>query len=155
MPPPSPPRTSTIRPPTRSGKQAIGKRVFKQTGKIVPSRLGIEIEQALVDPTLIAAIDLGVDQLAAITSNKPGFQPRLYNGRPLKDLNHYSNQQRTHHQKQLAKQNRNTSRKLDRITTKRHRRVKAYLHTASRRIIDLLVSEGMGTFVQIPRRLNG
>jgi putative transposase len=159
-------------------KQAIGKRVFKKTGKIVPSALGIEVEtkvnwedldcvrivargscyvvevvyqqeikQAVVDPTLIAAIDLGVDQLAAITSNKPGFQPRLYNGRPLKDLNHYYNQQRTHHQKHLAKQNRKTSRKLDHITTKRNRRVKAYLHTASRRIIDLLVSEGIGTLV--------
>ena len=159
-------------------KQAIGKRVFKKTGKLVPSGLSIEIQtrvswedldcvrivprgsyyvvevvyqqeikQAVVDPILIAAIDLGVDQLAAITSNKPGFQPRLYNGRPLKDLNHYYNQQRAHHQKHLAKQNRKTSRKLDRITTKRNRRVKAYLHTASRRIIDLLVSEGIGTLV--------
>jgi putative transposase len=159
-------------------KQAIGKRIFKKTGKIVPSGLGIEIQtkvswedldcvrivprgscyvvevvyraeikQAVVDPVLIAAIDLGVDQLAAITSNKPGFQPRLYNGRPLKDLNHHYNQQRAHHQKHLAKQNRKTSRKLDRITTKRNRRVKAYLHTASRRIIDLLVSEGIGTLV--------
>src|SRR5712691_9785514 len=49
---------------------------------------------ATVDPDLIAAIDLGVNQLAAITSNKPGFQPILVNGRPLKDLNHYYNQQR-------------------------------------------------------------
>jgi putative transposase len=123
-------------------KQAIGKRVFKKRGKIVPSGLGIAIEtkvswqdldcvrivpggscsivevvsqqeitQAGVDPSLIAAIALGVDQLAAITSSKPGFQPRLYNGRPLKDLNHSSNPQRTHHQKHLAKQNRKTSRK--------------------------------------------
>src|SRR5215468_4156751 len=29
----------------------------------------------------------------------------------------------------------------------RHRRVDRYLHTASRRIIDLLVSEGIGTLV--------
>jgi len=159
-------------------KQAIGKRLFKKTGKIVPSGLGIEIEtkvswddldcvrivprgscyvvevvyqqeikQAAVDPSLIAAIDLGVDTLAAITSNKPGFQPRLYNGRPLKDLNHYYNQQRAQHQQQLAKINQKTSRKLDRITTKRNRCVNAYLHTASRRIIDLLVAEGIGTLV--------
>ena len=159
-------------------KQAIGKQVFKKTGKIVPSMLVIEIEtqvswedldgvrivprgscyvievvyqqeikRAVVEPTLIAAIDVGVNQLAAITSNKPGFQPRLYNGRPLKDLNHYYNQQRARHQKHLAKQNRKTSRKLDRITTKRNRRVQAYLHAASRRIIDLLVGEGIGTLV--------
>src|SRR6202035_2077172 len=40
-----------------------------------------------------------------------------------------------------------TSRHLDRITTKRNRRVNAYLHTASRRIIDTLVVEGIGTLV--------
>jgi putative transposase len=33
------------------------------------------------------------------------------------------------------------------VTTKRNRRVDSYLHTASRRIIDLLVSEGIGTLV--------
>jgi putative transposase len=159
-------------------KQAIGKRIFKRTGKIVPSGLSIEIEtkvawehldqvrivprgssyvlevvyqkeskQAEVSPHLVAAIDLGVDQLAAITSNKPGFVPRLYNGRPVKDLNHYYNQQRAYHQRQLEKQNRKTSRQLDRITTKRNRRINVYLHTASRRIIDLLVEEGIGTLV--------
>jgi putative transposase len=104
-------------------------------------------QQAPVDPTQIAAIDLGVNVLAAITSNKPGFVPLLVNGRPLKDLNHYYNQQRAHYQSYLAKQNRKTSRKLDRITTKRNRRVIAYLHTASRRIIDLLVAEGIGTLI--------
>ena len=33
------------------------------------------------------------------------------------------------------------------MTTKRNRRVDSYLHTASRRIIDLLVSEGIGTLI--------
>jgi putative transposase len=102
---------------------------------------------AAVDPTLVAAIDLGVDQLAAITSSKPGFVPSLVNGRPLKDLNHFYNQQRAHQQSQLARQNRSTSHKLDQITTKRNRRVNAYLHTASRRIMTMLVEEGIGTLV--------
>src|SRR5258708_36261769 len=106
-----------------------------------------EERQAGVDPQRYGAVDLGVNQLAAITSSKPGFVPRLVNGRPLKDLNHYYNQQRARHQKQLAKAKRFTSHKLDRITTKRNRRVKAYLYTASRRIIDLLVEEGIGTLV--------
>src|SRR5947208_13789669 len=83
--------------------QAIGKRAYKKTGKIVPSGLGIEIETkvkwealdqlrivprrdfyvvevvyqkevqpAAVDPSLVAALDPGVNVLAAITSNKPG-----------------------------------------------------------------------------------
>ena len=46
-----------------------------------------------------------------------------------------------------GKAQRLTSRRLDRMTTKRNRRVTHYLHTASRRIIDLLVQEGIGTLV--------
>jgi putative transposase len=65
-----------------------------------------------LDPDLFVALDPGVNVLAALTSNKPGFIPRL-----------------------------------DRITTKRNRRVMHYMHTASRRIIGLLVAEGIGTLV--------
>ncbi len=104
-------------------------------------------EQADVDPSHIAALDLGVNTLAAVTSTKQGFQPLLVNGRSLKSLNQYYNKQRARHQKQLAKAKRFTSRQLDRMTTKRNRRVNTYLHTASRRIINLLVQEGIGTIV--------
>src|SRR5205807_2831437 len=86
-------------------KQALGKRAFKKTGKLVPSGLPIEIEtkvewealdqvriiprgscyvveviyqkaemQARVNPLVVAALDLGVKQLAAITSTKAGFR---------------------------------------------------------------------------------
>ena len=41
-----------------------------------------EPDPAPVDPSLIASIDLGVNNLAAITANKPGFVPLLVNGRP-------------------------------------------------------------------------
>jgi putative transposase len=104
-------------------------------------------EQASVDPKVIAALDLGVNTLAALTSTKQGFLPLLINGRPLKSLNQHYNRQRAHHQSRLAKANRFSSRRLDRITTKRTRRVNHYLHTASRRIIDRLVAEGIGTLV--------
>jgi putative transposase len=104
-------------------------------------------EQAGVDPSLIAAIDLGVNTLAAVTSTKQGFQPLLINGRPLKSVNQHYNKQRARHQRHLAKAKRFTSGQLDRITTKRNRRINAYLHTASRRIITLLVQEGIGTLV--------
>ena len=104
-------------------------------------------EQAAVDPTLCAALDLGVNTLAAVTSTRQGFVPLLVNGRPLKSLNQHYNKRRAHHQSHLARAKRFTSRQLDRITTKRTRRVHAYLHTASRRIIDHLVAEGIGTLV--------
>jgi len=82
--------------------------------------------------------------LAALTSNKPGFVPRLVSGKPLKSLNQYYHKQRASHQSRLAKENRFTSRQLARITTKRNRRIAHYLHTASRRMIELLVQEGIG-----------
>jgi putative transposase len=106
-----------------------------------------EAKPALVDPDLFVALDLGINVLAALSSNKPGFVPRLVNGRPVKAMNQLYNKQREHHQKRLAKANRFTSRQLDRITTKRNRRVLHYLHTASRRIIDLLVEEGIGMLI--------
>lgn len=100
-----------------------------------------------VDPTLVAALDVGVNVLAALTSNKPGFVPRLVSGKPLKSLNQFYNKQRAYGQARLAHEQRQTSRHLDQITMKRTRRVNTFLHTASRRIIDLLVAEGMGTLV--------
>ena len=108
-----------------------------------------EPTQAQTDPNLFVALDLGVNVLAALTSNKPGFIPRLVNGRPVKATNQLYNKQRAQEQKNLArgKEPRLTSHRLDRITTKRNRRVKAYLHTASRRIIDHLVTEGIGSVV--------
>jgi putative transposase len=68
-------------------------------------------------------------------------------GKTVKSVNQFYNKQRAREQQLLAHENRHTSRHLDRITTKRTRRVDAYLHTAGRRIIDLLVQEGIGTLV--------
>ncbi len=109
----------------------------------------VEAKPVQVDKDLFVALDPGVSVLAALTSNKAGFSPRLVPGGPLKAMNQLYNKQREHEQKQLAqgKEQRFTSRRLDRITTKRNRRVMHYLHTASRRIIDLLVEEGIGTLV--------
>jgi putative transposase len=104
-------------------------------------------QQASVDPSLFAALDLGVSNLAAITSNKPGFVPVLVNGRVLKSINQGYNKQREHLQKKLARENRFTSRQLERITDKRNRRIKHQLHLASKAIIGLLVAEGIGTLI--------
>jgi putative transposase len=108
-----------------------------------------EPTQTQVDPDLFVALDLGVNVLAALTSNKPGFIPHLVNGRPVKATNQLYNKQRAQEQKNLArgKDLRLTSHRLDRITTKRNRRIMHYLHTASRRMIDLLVEEGIGTLI--------
>jgi putative transposase len=153
--------------------QALSKKGLKR-GLIQPSQLGIIIQtkqttiqqariilrkgyyvievvykhkevQATVDPTLIAGIDIGVNNLAAVISNKNGFIPRLVNGRPLKSTNQFYNKRKAKLQKQVK--NDHWTARLERMTNKRTRRIDHYLHTASRRIIDLLVAEGIGTQV--------
>jgi len=106
-----------------------------------------ETHQAEVDASLSAGIDIGLNNLAALTSNKEGFVPRIVNGRPLKSINQYYNKERARLQSILSQDKRFTSHQLDRLTHKRTRKIMHYLHSASRKIIDLLVSEGIGTLV--------
>ncbi len=100
---------------------------------------------ASFNPTLYAAVDIGVDNLAAITANKQGFVPRLVNGRPIKSTNQFYNKRRAELQETLGHPG--TTRQMDCLTTKRTRRINHYLHAASKAMIALLVQEGIGTLV--------
>ena len=122
-------------------------RIVPRTGYYVVEVVYEEPEiQADVDASLYAGIDIGINNLTALTSNKEGFVPRIVNGRPVKSINQYYNKERARWQS-LLKGKRHTSQKLEKLTTQRIRKIDHYLHTASRRIIDLLVSEGIGTLV--------
>jgi putative transposase len=121
-----------------------------QQVRIVP-RIGFYIVEVIyerepnrtaVDPALHAGIDIGLNNLATLTSDKRGFVPRIVNGRPVKSINQFYNKRRAELQSRLREAH--TSRRVERITTKRNRRIDQYMHTASRRIIDLLVAEGIG-----------
>ncbi|MBV9021589.1 MAG: transposase [Ktedonobacteraceae bacterium] len=104
--------------------------------------------QAEVDPTFCVGIDLGVTNLAAIAANREGFVPRLVNGRLLKAWNQWYNKRMKELRKKLPKEDRERlTKQMERITNARNRRVNQYLHTASKRIIDLLVQEGVGTII--------
>ena len=157
--------------------QAISKTALKQ-GYIVPSGLAVHIEtkhqnvdqvriiprhgfyvvevvyslapiQADVDPTRYAGIDIGVNNLATLTSNKVGFVPRIVNGRPVKSVNQFYNKRKAELGSKLMKMDarRRTSHRMECLTNKRTRRIDHYLHTTSRRIINLLVQERIGTLV--------
>ncbi|MBA2682654.1 MAG: IS200/IS605 family element transposase accessory protein TnpB [Ktedonobacteraceae bacterium] len=101
--------------------------------------------QAKVNPAYYAGIDIGLNSLVALASNKPGFVPLLVNGRPVKSVNQYYNKRRAELQQQLGRPG--TTKHMQRLTNTRTRRIALYLHTASRRIIDRLVQEGIGTLV--------
>lgn len=104
--------------------------------------------QAQVDPSFCIAIDLGVTNLAAITSNREGFIPRLVNGRTLKAMNQWYNKRMKELKLCLPKAERDrVTKQMQRLTNKRNRQVDHYLHAASKAIIDLMVKEGAGTLI--------
>lgn len=78
----------------------------------------------------VAGVDLGLNNLMAITSNHPGIKPLLINGRPLKSINQFFNK------RVAAAQSIEASRQIKTLNSKRNRRIDNNLHTASRRVID-------------------
>src|SRR6266436_4568550 len=106
---------------------------------------GKEVKQAEVNPAYYAGIDIGMNNLVALASNKPGFVPVVVNGRPVKSTNQFYNKRKAELQKQLG--HTGTTKRMERITNKRNRRIDHYMHTASKRVVDLLVKEGIGVLV--------
>lgn len=104
-----------------------------------------EQPKSAVDPAYYAGIDIGMDNLVALTSNQPGYVPVLVNGRPVKSVNQYYNKRRAELQSKLGRTG--TTKRMERMTNKRNRRIDHYLHTASRWIVDDLVAYGIGTLI--------
>jgi putative transposase len=102
-----------------------------------------EIKQAEVNPAYYAGIDLGMNNLVALTSNKPGFGSVLVNGRPVKSVNQFYNKRKAELQKSLG--HTGTTPRMERMTNKRNRRIEHYMHTVSKHVIERLVKEGIGT----------
>lgn len=98
---------------------------------------------------LVAGIDIGVNNLSAVTSNLKGFTPLLINGRPLKNINQYFNKCKAELVSELMKmdEDRRTSNAIDDLTFKRNCKIEDYLHKASRFVIDYLASLKVGTLV--------
>lgn len=91
-----------------------------------------------------ASIDLGLNNLACVTSN--ATKPIIINGKPLKSVNQFFNKRKAELQSKL-KQNRKTSNRIKSITHKRNCKIKDYLHKTSRKIINHLVTNEIPTLV--------
>ncbi len=105
-----------------------------------------EPESTTKNNDFAAGIDLGMNNLVALTSNRPGFIPLLINGRPLKSINQFYNKRSSKLQSQL-RGNRKTSSRIQRLTRCRNQKVDNYLHQASRTIVNILVAQQIGTLV--------
>lgn len=109
-------------------------------------------QQHELNPEWCAGVDLGVTIIAAVASNKPGFQPRIVNGGPLKSVNQFYNKNLARLQSLAAplaldNQGRVFTNAMRVLNRNRYHQVQDYMHKASKLIIDDLVREKIGTLV--------
>lgn len=94
----------------------------------------------------IASIDLGINNLIALTSNQLGFTPILINGRILKSINQFYNLKKAIGQKQLPS-GQYWSNRLSLLTRKREEKINNYFHQVSNYLVKLLLEWGIDTLV--------
>jgi putative transposase len=124
--------------------------------RIIP-KLGyyvIEVVYTIVDKPLLLdnnqylSIDLGVNNLATLTSNNREFKPVIINGKPLKSMNQYNNKKSAERKSVLELRNgRKTSKFLKKLNLKRKNKVDNYLHKASKIIVELAKSANINTII--------
>lgn len=103
-----------------------------------------EVEDLKLDKSNIAGVDLGLDNLATVTSNVVDAKPLIINGRPLKSINQYFNKKRAKLQSFAGDK---SSNRLVLLTNKRNRKIDNYLHNASKKIVSHFISNNIGTVV--------
>lgn len=98
-----------------------------------------------------ASIDLGVNNLLAMTSNMMNIQPVIISGKGLKSFNQYYNKMKATLKSQLDTcanfLKASIQRKLNRLEQKRKHKVNDYLHKASHYLINHAVSNELDTIV--------
>ena len=104
-------------------------------------------EKDIIINNSFVGIDVGINNLASITSNDKNFS-YIVKGTPLKSMNQYYNKKKAQLQSKLEKCNKKkSSKRLEKLTIKRNLKLKDYLHNASKRIIDLCLKNDIGNIV--------
>lgn len=105
-----------------------------------------KLEQPLKVNPRVAAIALGLNNLATLTYNVPGLVPTIYDGRAVKSTTQYCNQVSSALKLLLPTAQKN-SKKLAKWWHKHNCKVDYYLHRTSSAIIKELVNHQMGLLV--------
>ena len=118
-------------------------RIVPKVGCYVVEVVYEKLEQPLQVNHRVAAIDLGLNNLATLTYNVPGLVPTIFNGRAVKSTNQYCNQVSSV-LKSLLPAAQKTSKKLAKLWHKRNCKVDYYRHTTSSAIIKEFVNHQIG-----------
>ena len=98
-----------------------------------------EVIKNQYDLNLTIGIDLGINNLCAITSNDKSFS-YIINGRPLKSINQFYNKKLAELKSKLEKcNNKKSSKQIQQLTLKRNNKINHYLHCCSKQLINLCI----------------
>ncbi len=100
--------------------------------------------QQIVQEDLFLSIDMGINNLVTAISNT-GEKPFIINGKPLKSVNQYYNKEKVELQRNVK--GKGTSKKLDRLTFWRNKKVEDYMHKTSSFIIKFCIEHKVATIV--------
>ena len=119
---------------------------------IVPCKTYIKIiviykgeEKEMIINERYASCDLGLDNLATVTSNV--MNPIIINGKPLKSINQYANKKNAELKSYLDKGDESYKSKLSKLWLKRNNKITDYMHKASTYIVNQLVSKNISKLV--------
>ena len=120
-----------------------------QQVRLVPRANHIVVEiiynkecEAKQDNNRYASIDLGLDNLCTLASN--AAQSIIVNGKPLKSINHHYNKTKSKLQSKL-KQRKYSSKRISRLILRRNRKIKDFMHKASRKIVEYMEANSLKT----------
>lgn len=160
--------------------QAISKKVFNKTNKILLSKTNIEFKTRITDFNVINcvriiprngyyvievvytikeneklndnnryySIDLGINNLATVTSNVNEIKPIAINGKPLKSINQYYNKKKANIQSLLEVRNgKKISKNINKLNIKRKNKIDNYLFKSCKIIINNCKENEINTIV--------
>lgn len=104
-------------------------------------------KDSLIDNNRYCGIDLGINNLMTIGSNC--LEPIIITGKPLKSINHFYNKKlaKLKSRQDILKSKAINKRKIEHLHFKRNNKINDYLHKASRKLLNHLVSNNINTIV--------
>ena len=132
---------STIKTKVKTIKQV---RIIHKGNHVVVEVLYEKQSKDIVTNNRYAAIDLGLNNLATISSNVT--KPFIVNGKPLKSINQYYNKTKSNLQSKL-KNNEKSNKRISSLNLKRNNKINDYLHKSSTFIVNYLVSNNISTLI--------
>ena len=107
----------------------------------------IEVPDCTEEIDRVCAVDLGVENFITVVNNFEE-QPFMIKGGALKSTNQYYNKQKAKLQSELKKnENKDWSKRLEKLTNKRYEKIKYLMHCISKRLVDYCVIYNVDTLI--------